>query len=89
MKVRKISIDCQEIARELYISDEAVAKQLSKFARDGIVVQENQKHFKYQPVSTEIAKTLDELESLYSKRRVAITDMIYRQSDESMQSFSD
>lgn len=82
------NINCHDIAKELYISEEAIDKQLKTFVQMG-VVKEEERGFKYKPGSEEMAATLDVLESLYSKRRVAITDLIYRQSNNSMKSMSD
>lgn len=82
-------IDSDVIAKELYISETAVFTQLAKFVKEGIIIQEQKGSFKYQPSTREMADVMDQLESLYEKRRVAVTDMIYRQSSQSMQSFSD
>ncbi len=81
------NINCHDIAKELYISEEAIDQQLKTFVQMGVVKEDNQ-GFIYKPTDPEMAKTLDVLESLYAKRRVAITDLIYRQSNHSMKSIS-
>lgn len=79
------TINSHEVAKELYISEDAVSKQLNDLVRIGVAEQEQKGVFKYKPSSPDLSSTLDILDELYSKRRVAITDAIYRQSNPSMQ----
>lgn len=72
------NIDSLQISKELYISEDAITKQLNDFVKIGVAEQEQRGHFKFSPSSHELANTLDLLDELYSKRRVAITDAIYR-----------
>lgn len=82
-----LGIGIGEIVKELYIADNAVASQLSKFVSEGIAIKDQKGNFRYNPHSAEIANTVDLLESLYYKRRVAITDLIYRQSSQTIEAY--
>ncbi len=84
-----VGTDISEIVKELYIADSAVASQLGKFVSEGFATKDHKGNFKYSPKTTELANTLDLLESLYTKRRVAITDLIYRQSSQTLEAYSE
>lgn len=82
-----LGICIQDIVKELYIADNAISMQLSKFVANGFAIKDQKGNFKYSPTTVEIANTVDLLENLYYKRRVAITDLIYRQSSQSLQAY--
>ncbi len=84
-----LGIGIGEIVKELYIADNAVASQLSKFVSEGFAIKDQKDIFRYNPQTSEIANTVDLLESLYYKRRVAITDLIYRQSIQTIEAYAE
>lgn len=76
------------VAKELYIAENAVRDQINKFVTEGFIVKEPDGVCKYHPNSADDVQTIEVLEALYIKRRVAVTDTIYRQTGQSMHSFS-
>lgn len=78
----------EAIARELYIAEGAIGDQMSRFVNEGFATAEPGGIYRYRPLSDEDAQIIEVLESLYVKRRVAVTDTIYRQTGQSMQSYS-
>lgn len=81
-------IKTDAVAKELYIAENAVNDQIIKFIHEGFVAREPDGVCKYRPISAEDAQTIEVLEALYIKRRVAVTDTIYRQTGQSMRSLS-
>lgn len=79
-----LGIGIDEIVKELYIADNAVASQLAKFVSEGFAVKDQLGKFRYSPLSVDLSKAVDLLENLYYMRRIAITDLIYRQSSQSI-----
>jgi len=81
-------VGIEDIVKELYIAQNAVSLQLSKFISEGFVLKDQQGYYKYSPNSLEFANTVDALETLYAKRRIAITDLIYRHSSQALESIA-
>lgn len=81
-------MNIEAIAKELYIAESAVSDQIGKFVNEGFATKDPGGNYKYRPVSAEDAQIIEVLEALYAKRRVAVTDTIYRQTGQSMQPFS-
>lgn len=84
-----LGIGIEDIVKELYIADSAVASQLAKFVAEGFAIKDQKGKFRYSPFSVDLSNAVDSLENLYYMRRIAITDLIYRQSGSSIDAYSE
>jgi hypothetical protein len=80
----------ESAGRELRYPTDWVARQLAGFQRAGLVGRGagEQQTYRYRP-RPGLARIIDELAETFSRRRSAITELIYRRAEADMETFSD
>jgi hypothetical protein len=80
-----------DIAKELYIPENAAAPLLVDFARRGfaILVPTAEASYTYLAKDKETDRLIDELASFYRDRRVAVVSLIYSKPLNKVQTFAD
>ena len=80
-----------EIAKELYLPENATSSLLADFARRGfaILVPSAEVRYTYRTSDSEADRLIDELASAYRDRRVAVISLIYSKPLHKVQTFAD
>jgi hypothetical protein len=80
-----------DIAKALYIPDEAAVSLLVDFARRGFATlgPAAATHYTYRIRDRESDRLIEQLESVYRERRVAVTSLIYSKPLNKVQTFAD
>ena len=78
-----------EIAKELYVPENASATLLVDLARRGFVAAAPDGRSVYRSRSEEENKLIDELAEVYRQRRVAVISLIYSKPLNKVQTFAD
>jgi hypothetical protein len=80
-----------EIAKELYIPEDAARSLLVDFSRRGfaILIPASAVRYTFQTRNSESDRLIDELASAYQNRRVAVISLIYSKPLNKVQTFAD
>lgn len=80
-----------DIAKELYIPEDAASSLLVDFARRGfaILMPASDARYTFRTKNTESDRLIDELASAYRDRRVAVISLIYSKPLNKVQTFAD
>lgn len=83
--------DAQLTAERLYLRPQVARELLNQLAAAGVATPEAQApgSFRYQPVSPELATTLDDVAAAYSSNLVGVTELIHSRIDKRAQQFAD
>ncbi len=78
-------MNAAEASRALHMEQRAIEESMKALADVGILIGENDQHFRYSPLSM-FADSIDETAKMYNERRTAVINFIYAAP---MRSFSD
>jgi hypothetical protein len=80
-----------EIAKELYIPDDAATALLADFERRGfaILAPASDKRYSFQARDADTNRLIEELAAVYRDRRVAVISIIYSKPINKVQTFAD
>lgn len=89
-KDREQSWDAAGLAREIYITEDMAAGIVADLERRGFVERApDPPTFRYVPANPDFDRLLDQLETLYQQRRVAVITEIYSNPTKKVQTFAD
>ncbi len=77
------------IAERLFISEKRAGEVLADLCRAGFACKQDDGAYRYQPVSPEARQIIDELDQIYPRRLVEITQLIHAKIDKQAQTFGD
>jgi hypothetical protein len=75
--------------RELRASLGLVTEILGTLKRSGLVVEEAEERYRYQPATAELERLTDELEATYAARPLAVVQVILEAPNEKIRTFAD
>jgi hypothetical protein len=80
-----------DLAQQLRIDSAWVDAQLRMMAAGGVVavVEGSPPQFRYEPRTTELSQTIDELAHAYNDRRVTVIGLIFSKPGDKIRSFAD
>ena len=83
--------DAGEIAKALYLPEDAAGSLLAEFARRGfaILVPATNWRYKYHPRDSATDQLIEQLAAIYQERRVAVISLIYSKPLHRVQTFAD
>jgi Mn-dependent DtxR family transcriptional regulator len=79
------------LAKRLYLGESNAAELLSKLQHAGVValVADQPASYRYQPGSEMLGEMIDQLDSVYARHLVAVTQLIHSKADKHAQQFAD
>jgi DNA-binding MarR family transcriptional regulator len=82
---------CAELARQLYVTADVSTGIVTDLERRGFVLRDaaNADSIRYRSASAETDQLIDQLDSLYHQRRVAVITQIYSKPVKKVQTFAD
>jgi len=81
------------LAERLYVSEKAAILLLSELCRSGMCAARpdpgGAMRYHYQPASSHLSQTIDQLAALYGRELLAVTHLIHSRLDRKAQQFAD
>lgn len=83
--------DAKRLAARLYVSENAAAPLLAELAAAGVlaVTDPTIPSYSYRPHTEELRRMIEQLESVYSKHIVEVTELIHSETSKTAQRFAD
>lgn len=78
-----------EVARALYVSDRVVVELLGLAAENGVLGQQEDGAWRYQPRDEALAQAWDQFAACYAANLIGVTQLIHSGTHKSAQLFAD
>lgn len=81
--------DSRQVAARIYAEEGVIQKILTDLAENGVLVASATPLYRYEPISAELRRTIDQLADVYAKNLVEVTDLIHSNTGNKVQQFAD
>lgn len=81
--------DAETMAARLYIEKREAARLLKLLSESGLLSADKPAHYRYQPKSPELDRTVESLADIYARSLLQVTHLIHSKPKTRMQEFAD